>query len=227
MRILTVISTWLFVLCLPVLLLTAGIWWAANSHWLYTSGFARYNVTETTGLSQAELGRVATGLIDYFNSGEEYLNLVVTRDGQPFELFTREEVIHFRDVKRLFRLDFWVLVGTATYAAGYAAATLWRKGRYRRQLSRAVLGGSGLTLALMLLLGIGTVLGFDRLFLQFHLIAFTNEFWSTEGYMLLLFPSGFWYDTVIYCAAATASGAVILAAGAGGYLLLTRRAPKA
>ena len=70
----------------------------------------------------------------------------------------------------------------------------------------------------MLLLGAGALLDFDHLFLRFHLFAFTNEFWSAEGYMLLLFPGGFWYDAVIYCGAATAIAALILAAAAGGCL---------
>lgn len=218
------IARWLFALCLPCLLLTASIWWAANSHWLYTSGFTKYDVAASTGLSETELDNVAAGLIDYFNSGEEYVDITVEKNGQPFELFTEEEILHFRDVKGLFRLDFYVLLGTGIYVAGYAALSLiWQRPKYRRGLARATLAGSVTTLVLMLALGLGTLFNFDQLFLQFHLISFSNEFWSTEGYMLLLFPRDFWYDAAIYCAMATAAAAVILGAVAAGYLLLTRR----
>jgi integral membrane protein (TIGR01906 family) len=213
------------VLCIPFLLLTASIWWAANSHWLYTSGFERYDVGQTTGLSQAELERIATELIDYFNSSEEYVDITASKDGQSFELFTEEEIIHFRDVKGLFRLDFYVLLGTGIFVAGYAAASLlWRRPRYWRGLAKATIIGSGITLALMLALGIGTLLDFDQIFFQFHLLSFSNEFWSAEGYMVLLFPRDFWYNTAIYCAAATAGGAVILGGVAGGYIMATKRA---
>ena len=225
LRIPLIIARWLFALCLPCLLLTASIWWAANSHWLYTSGFVKYDVVTSTGLSEVELDNVAAGLIDYFNSGEEFVDITVSKDGQPFELFTEEEILHFRDVKGLFRLDFNVLLGTGIYAAGYAALSLlWRRPSYRRGLAWATLAGNGITLALMLALGLGTLLNFDQLFLQFHLLSFSNEFWSTEGYMLLLFPRDFWYDAAIYCALATAGAAVILGAITVGYLLLTRRA---
>ena len=81
-----IIARWLFALCLPCLLLTASIWWAANSHWLYTSGFARYDVAASTGLSEAELDRVAVELIDYFNSGEEFADITFTKDGQLLEM---------------------------------------------------------------------------------------------------------------------------------------------
>jgi integral membrane protein (TIGR01906 family) len=224
LRIPLIIARWLFALCLPCLLLTASIWWAANSHWLYTSGFAKYDVAASTGLSEAELDRVAIELIDYFNSGEEFVNITVIKDGQPFELFTEEEILHFRDVKGLFRLDFYVLLGTGIYVVGYVALSLvWRRPQYWRGLAKGTLAGSIITLLLMLGLGLGTLLNFDWLFLQFHLLSFSNEFWSAEGYMVLLFPRDFWYDAAIYCAIATAVAAAILGATAVGYLLLTRK----
>ena len=227
MRVLTIVAKWVFTLCLPVLLLTASIGWAANSLWLYKSGFEKYDVSQTTGLAQSELEAAATGLIDYFNSGEDYISLTVMKDGESFELFTPEEVIHFRDVKGLIWLDYWVLLGTLIYTLGYAGASLfWRRDKYWRRLAWGTVGGSGITLALMLALALGTLLNFDQLFLQFHLISFTNEFWSAEGYMLLLFPQNFWYDTTILCGGITAGLAVILGGVAGGYLLVARRKAK-
>ena len=228
MKIPRIFAQWVFILCLPVLLVTASIAWAANSLWLYKSGFEKYDVGQTTGLDDSELEKAATGLINYFNSGEEYVSLTVMKDGNPFEPFTREEVIHFKDVKGLFRLDYWVLLGTLIYCLAYAGVSLfWQKRRHWRRLARGTAGGSGLTLALMLALGLGTLLSFDQLFLQFHLISFANKFWAAEGYMVLLFPQGFWYDTALLCAAITAGLAVILGGVSIGYLLSARGRTKA
>ena len=214
MRILGITAKCLFMVCLPVLLLTASIGWAVNSPWLYEYGFEKYDVSQTTGLAEVELEDVATGLISYFNSDEEYVSL---------ELFTPEEIIHFRDVKGLIRLDYWVALGTLIYALVYVGVSLfWRKRKYWRQLAWGMVGGSGLTLALMLMLGLGTLLGFDQLWLQFHLLFFSNEFWSAEGYMLMLFPQGFWYDATLFCALATVGLAIILGGLAGGYLYFKR-----
>ena len=41
--------------------------------------------------------------------------------------------------------------------------------------------------------------------------------------MLLLFPEGFWYDTVIYCAVTIALLVAILGILAGAYLIYRRR----
>lgn len=211
-------------LCLPVLLLTASIGWAVNSLWLYQYGFEKYNISKTTGLADLELEIAATGLISYFNSNEEYITLVVMKNSEPFELFNQREVNHLKDVKGLIRLDHRVWLGTLIYATGYAVASLfWRKDR--RRLAWGVIGASSLTIVLMLALGLGTVLGFDQLFLQFHLISFTNEFWQldpTHDYLIMLFPQGFWYDAFLFCAIATAVGAVILGGVAGAYLLFIR-----
>ena len=230
MRILGIAAKWLFMLCLPVLLLTASLGWATNSLWLYEYGFEKYNVSQVTGLAEVELEKAATGLISYFNSDEDYISLTVVKDGKPFELFNQREVIHLKDVKGLIWLDYWVLLGTLVYALAYAGISLfWRKRRYWRRLARGVVGGGGITLALMLALGLGTLLGFDQLFLQFHLISFTNELWQldpTKDYLIMLFPQGFWYDATVFCALIAAGLAIILGGVGGGYLVFTRSRAK-
>jgi len=227
LRGLVIAAKWLFILCLPILLLTASIGWAVNSHWLYEYGFEKYNVSQTTGLAQSELEKAATGLISYFNSGEEYISLTVMKDGESFELFNQREVAHLRDVKGLIWLDYWVLLGTLIYTLGYAGVSLfWQRRRHWRRLAWGVVGGSGITLALMLAMGLGILLNFDQLFWQFHLLSFTNELWQldpTRDYLIMLFPQGFWYDASIFCALATVGLAIILGGVAGGYLWATRR----
>ena len=226
MRILGIAAKWLFILCLPVLLLTASLGGAVNSLWLYKYGFSKYNVSQTTGLAEAELEKAGKGLISYFNSDEEYINLTVVKEDQPFGLFNQREIIHLKDVKGLIWLDYWVLLGTLVYTLGYAGVSLfWRRRRYWQRLAWGVVGGSGVTLVLMLALGLGTLLGFEQLFLQFHLISFTNPFWQLDpgkDYLIMLFPGGFWYDATLLCALTTVAGALILSGVAGAYLKRTK-----
>jgi len=218
MKVLLTIAKSLFILCLPVLLLTASLAWAVNSLWLYQSGFEKYEVSQTTGLAEAELQKAARGLISYFNSGDGYISLSVEKNGKPFELFNEREEMHLKDVKGLIWLDYRVLLGTLVYALVYAGVSVWR--RDWRRLGWGLVGGSGLTLALVLALGLGALLSFDQLFLQFHLLSFANEFWlldPTRDYLIMLFPGGFWYDAALLCAGVTAGLAVVLG-GVGGWL---------
>ncbi len=227
LRILGTIAKWVFMLCLPTLLLTANIGWTANSPWLYEYGFHKYDVGSVTSLADSQLENVAMVLVSYFNSDEEYITLTVVKNGEPFQLFNQREVVHLRDVKGLIWLDYWVLLGTLIYAVGYAVGSLFRqKGRYWQRLAWGLVGGSSLTLALMLALGLGTLMGFDRLFWQFHLISFSNDLWQldpTRDYLIMLFPQGFFQDAALFCALVTAVGAVILGGVAGGCLFFTRK----
>ena len=227
MRFIDTFAKWVFMLCLPVLLLTASIALAVNSPQVYEHGFEKYNISRATGLSRPELSKAAAGLIRYFNSDKEYISLIVVKDGAPFRLFNEREVAHLKDVKALFWRDYRALLVTLIYTLSYAGACLflWKD---RRKLGWGLIGGSGITLAMILALGLGTLLDFNQLFWQFHLISFTNKFWQldpTKDYLIMLFPQGFWYDMTMLIALMAAAGAVILG-GAGVFLRLAgRKAP--
>ena len=222
LKIINIITRALFILCIPFLLLTTAIGIAFNSVSLYEYGFDKYNVVSTTGLARTELVKSAETLISYFNSGEEYIDLIVEKDGIEFELFTREESIHMKDVKGLVRLDYWVLAGTLAYILGYTGVCLYRR-KGGRLITWNILIGSGVTLVLLLALWLGSLWNFDRLFYQFHLIAFSNDFWSAKGYMLKLFPGDFWYDATLFCAIGMAAAAAVLGAIAGSFLFFTKK----
>jgi len=218
-KILIAAAKWLFMVSLPLLLLTASIAGAVNSSQLYKYGFEKYNVSQTTGLAEVELKKVVKGLINYFNSDEEFISLTILKDGKPLNLFNQREIIHLKDVKGLIRLDYRVFLGILLYALLYTGVCLWRRSWLR--LARGLVWGSGLTLALMLALGLGTLLNFDQLFLRFHLISFANEFWKldpTKDYLIMLFPRGFWYDATLFCALGTIISAVVLGGVGGVYL---------
>lgn len=214
MKILNTAAGWLFILCLPVLFLSASIAICFNSSFIYTHGFSKYQVSAQTGLETQELEKAAKGLISYFNSGEEFISVTVEKGGKPFLLFNEREVIHLKDVKGLVRLDYTILCITLIYALVFTLLHLYlKKGKYRHRLPLKVLGGCALTLLLILIMGIGSALNFDQLFVQFHLLSFANDFWLLDpstDYLVMLFPGGFWFDVTIYCILITMGWAVII-----------------
>ncbi|MDD4875684.1 MAG: TIGR01906 family membrane protein [Dehalococcoidales bacterium] len=226
MKITGIIAKWIFVLCLPFLLFTAGIGLAVNSSWLYNYGFEKYNVSQTTGITQPELAKAATGLISYFNSNEEYISLTVIKDGTSFELFNQREMIHLKDVKELIWLDYQVFLAMLIYILTYAGISLfWQKRRHWKQLAWGSVNGAAITLALMLVTGIGILINFDQLFLRFHLLSFSNDFWQLDpakDYLIMLFPGGFWFDAALFCAGITIVLAIIIGGTAWGYLRFVR-----
>jgi integral membrane protein (TIGR01906 family) len=214
MKIGMVVARWVFVLCLPVMLFTATVGVAFNCIWLYKYDFNKYDISAVTGLPSSELDRAAGGLISYWNSGEEYIDITVTREGQAFTLFNEREVIHLKDVKALVRLDYLALAVTGAYCLIFAAVALWwRKAENRRQLALAGMGGSMLSGAMLLTLGIMAVSNFDGFWRQFHVLSFANDFWlldPSRDYLIMMFPEGFWYDSVLIIAGTMALLALII-----------------
>ena len=226
MKALTIIARWVFILCLPPLLVFASIGIAFNSLWLYRYSLEKYDARQVTGLSNAELEKASRGLISYFNSREESINVIVEKDGASFPLFNDREVVHLKDVKALVWLDYKILLGTMIYVLVYGGVSLFwsfKEGRrHWRQLAKLVATGSGITLLLMLALGLGVLFDFDRLLLQFHLISFSNDFWQLApgDYLLLFFPG---FEAALFVAAATTAIAVILGGAAVGHLLFNKK----
>ncbi len=226
MRVLGIAAKWLFVLCLPVLLLTSSLVIAANSLWLYEDGADKGGVSRALSdaglkLTDAEIDNVYAEIIRYFNSSEDLVHITVNRNGQSSELFNEPETVHFRDVKNLIWLGYGVVLGTLVYLLAYAGISLfWRRPKYRRQLALVTIWGSGLTLALMLVFGTGMLFGgFGDMLYRFHLLLFTNPYWHAEGYMLLLFPEVLLRDAALFCAGMTAVLAVML----GGRVYSTQK----
>ncbi|MFH0914438.1 MAG: TIGR01906 family membrane protein [Chloroflexota bacterium] len=228
MRIFPRVAKGLFILVLPFLLLSVSIATAVNSLWLYEYGFQKFQVSHTAGLPPGELEKAARGIISYFNSGEEYINVTVIKEGKPLVLFNQREVEHLKDVKSLIELDYRILLVALVYALMYAGASLvWRKPRYWRELAGGLVGGGSLTIALMLTVGLMALANFDQFFLQFHLLSFANDLWQldpTRDYLIMLFPGGFWQDATLFIVVATAAGAAVLGATGWMYLKSARSA---
>lgn len=210
MKIFDTITKWLFAVSLAFVLLTGSIAWVTNSAWFYNWGFRQNNVTF---LAPMELDKAAKGLITYFNSSEQYINITVIRDSQPFQLFSQKEIDHLKDVKALFRLDYKILLVSFLVCLAFVTDNLVR--RNRRNLLQGIVFGSGITLALMILMGIGSLFDFSALFWQFHIISFSNQDWllSETDSLIMLFPEPFWQAAALLIA----FGAAVVALVLGGW----------
>lgn len=231
MRIVSTAAKWLFILVFPLLLMTGTIAVAFNIQPLYEYGFSKYGISQSTGIAETELNKAASGLISYFNSGEEHIDITLVKDGKPFQLFNQREVSHLKDVKELIRLDYRVALWTGIFVLAYAGVSLfWQRKRHWKRLALGVFVGSCITLAIMLALGIGSLLNFEQLFLQFHLLSFANDLWQLDpsrDYLIMLFPEGFWYDAALFCGLGTTVLALVLGGLTSGYLLHIRKRSRA
>ena len=210
-RLVRILET-LFVLAIPFFILSASVAWAINDEGLYQQGFEDYNISLRSGISQVDLRSVGAEIRRYFNSSEEPLSVRTRVYGEERDLFTPREVTHMGDVKVLIRKVYLVMgVAGAFLVAGTIGGIIWYRGSSPDKLAMLFHWGGWLTLALVMGVGLLALTGFDALFLKFHQISFSNDFWLLDprtDYLIILFPQGFWFDATMRVALASVAGAL-------------------
>ena len=72
-RVLKIAAIAVFVVMVPIFLITTSVRWVINFPPLYSYGFDKYNISDYTGIERDELLSAAGQLRDYFNNDEEWL----------------------------------------------------------------------------------------------------------------------------------------------------------
>ena len=136
--------------------------------------------------------------------------------GEERPLFNQNEILHMRDVKGLVRGVYRVQQITGIYMVVYMAVVLAAsRGRSLRREAGRVLAGSLLTVGMVAATGLISLVGFDFLFEQFHVISFSNDLWMLDprhNYLTRLFTQGFFLEATIFVAAGVILQALLLAA---------------
>jgi len=214
---------YLFVCCLPALLITSTICCEVNELSLYEYGFDKYEISQDTGIDKIQLRSVAQHLIDYFNLRADTVQITVVKGDEEFNLFNERELIHLSDVRSLIQLDYWVQRGAFLLIVICALALFFGLRVGWRMLVRGLFWGSFITMGLMVALAIWAFFGFERLFILFHLVSFTNEYWILDparDYLIRLFPGGFFYDAALFGFGAIMLEALLIGGIAFGILRL-------
>lgn len=210
LRFLGTLGIGLFILCIPFFLITTNLRWAVNEIRLYEYGFNKYMVSEKTGFSDEELLDVAQGLIHYFKTGN---------GGEEFEIFNEREVVHLEDVRSLIVLCYYVQQATLVYLIMFAlAGFIWKRKRFAPPITRMMVGGSILTIALLAFVGIAALADFDWFFTTFHHIFFSGDSWILSGYLPQIFTWGFFYDAALFIIGAVVVEALVIG-GLGGFFI--------
>jgi integral membrane protein (TIGR01906 family) len=215
----------IFVLALPIALVTTVIRVTISEQAVYDYGVRNYNAERTTGIPESELIRANGDIRDYLvrDKTPPLAPQVTNSDGERVSLFNAKEISHMADVRSLVQFMFTVQMIALAIALAlivvmivlwptrvFAAASLWA----------GIVMTSGLAVV-----GALAVTGFDAAWSQFHQIAFTNDLWQLNprtDHLIQMYPEAFWQDVSM------ALGSVLLTIGlglialSGTYLYLTR-----
>jgi integral membrane protein (TIGR01906 family) len=209
-----------FVLLLPLLIIGTSLRGLVTDRDLILRGFRDNQVATTTGLDDAQLQRIADAFVAYFRAPRGQIQMRVTAFGQSRPLFNDKEVAHMEDVQGLIQFFLRMqIVAAAVVALRLGVAVAFD--RATAPVGRELLASAGLMVALVVLVGVLSLMDFDALWTRFHQIAFRNDLWALDpasDYLIMLFPEPFWFTATIRMATGVALQTVVI--GALGLVLL-------
>ena len=195
----------LIIICVPLLLITTNVRIVLNSATMYDYGFNKYKIEKYTGIEFEQLQAAGQQIRDYFNNDLEQITINISLHGDNIpNLFNEREILHMYDVKNLVKMVYMVQLYSAILLSAGCVFMLFNSFTNRGILALKYIGRGGVfTFSLVIAVSILAIIGFDRLFLLFHLVSFSNDLWVLDprhDYLIAMFPQGFFFDCTVVIA---------------------------
>ncbi len=156
--------------------------------YIYEYNLNFYPITERTSLEIEEVREINSQIKNYFFDKTEFLEV---------SIFNEKEIYHMKDVKDIINNLF--LYGKLSSVV-FVIITLICVKKYKVRIYSVFKASSIVYSAMLLALAIGFLISFNKLFIIFHEIAFSNDLWKlniNEDYLLMMYPENFFRDIAL------------------------------
>ncbi|MBN2285956.1 MAG: TIGR01906 family membrane protein [Tissierellales bacterium] len=181
----------IMILLLPMVVLLGVFEYAVFDLDYFEAKFIENNTMVETGLELEQLLRVSQQTLDYLKDRTDTLVLYEEIDGEMIQVFEARELAHMEDVKRLFDIGFAIRNISLILLVLFGG---WLFINHRRSFWHSMRTGSIFFAALILVIGVYAWIDFDKAFVIFHKLLFTNDLWildPTEDIMIQMLPIDF------------------------------------
>lgn len=161
------------------------------NHFFFSLEFSRQGIESQSGINRENYLLYTGQVIKYFFNTEKEISIKGADGNIINNFFTEEEIIHMRDVKRIIRIVFYVLIISLILTVFVLTRT---KGKYG-----IISVSSTITFIIISVVAIFAYFGFDRSFYIFHEVLFRNQYWllPADTMLIKMFPLGFFYEYAI------------------------------
>ena len=156
--------------------------------YIYEYNLNFYPITERTSLEIEEIREINSRIKNYFFDETEFLEV---------SIFNEKEIYHMKDVKDIINNLF--LYGKFSSVVFVIIVLICVK-KYKVRIYSVFKASSIVYSAVLLALAIGFLISFNKLFIIFHEIAFSNDLWKlniNEDYLLMMYPENFFRDIAL------------------------------
>jgi integral membrane protein (TIGR01906 family) len=189
----------LWIIAIPVLIISSTVNVFTGSIELYKYGFARYNISQVTHISNTQLEEAASMMISYFNGQSNTPQVKVKKNGKEALLYNNKELVHLEDVRKITDI-FRVAQVISVILLIITGLLLFFKGSIS-QLITGLRNGAIISLGFTGVLVAWALVDFDSLFYLFHILSFNNDLWildPSKDYLIMMFPQGFFNDAAMF-----------------------------
>ncbi|MGB7595316.1 MAG: TIGR01906 family membrane protein [Erysipelotrichaceae bacterium] len=193
------VSTFFGVLLILVLLLTSIDVFSLDRAF-FLSEYKKLDVAADIGVSEADLVKSTDVLLGYLRNTRKDLNVTVTIDGTPRQMFNQKEIDHMVDVKVLYRnailfRNLSLIIGSVI---GVLMFAMYRR-KAIRLLSRGIVNASIVFGVILAFVAVYASVDFYGFWTQFHQLFFRNNLWlldpNTDN-LILMVPEPFFFALV-------------------------------
>jgi integral membrane protein (TIGR01906 family) len=186
---------------LILVLVFTSIGLVINDETFINNEFTKLAISQKMAISNVDLVRSMTRLVDYMEGDADDINVEVTIDGQTKQMFDYpQEAEHMADVRQIYMTiagyrDIGVLVMLILFL--FAAVFHFRMAP--QYLSQGYLSGAFVMLLLFGFLGTWAALDFSNFWTFFHQTLFWNDLWlfdGTQSRMINMLPEDVFSDII-------------------------------
>lgn len=216
----------LIAFCLMIILLFTSV--QAVVYWTpgyFEKEYSKYGVDKTVNMTMEDLLDVTDQMMAYLRGDREDLHVPTIVGGQQREFFNEREIAHMEDVRGLFLAALSLRSACVLLIALGIIILLLLKTPIKRVLPRALCAGTLLFFLITAILAAIISTDFNRYFIMFHHIFFSNDLWilNPETDLLInIVPEEFFSDTTLRIGLTFVGGIVIVLASSL-FLIFTAR----
>lgn len=200
-----------WILAIPVIIISSTVNIVISSTGLYQNGFDKYNISQVTNISSSELTEVASRMIDYLGGNSDTPQLKVNKNGKESLLYNEKELKHLADVREITDIFRFLQITSIVIIIITGALMFWKDDN--KNLLNGMTTGAAITLTFTGILVIWSLVDFSSLFYLFHIFSFDNDLWlldPAKDYLIMMFPEGFFYDAALLIVISVTIASILL-----------------
>ena len=193
------LETIISITAIVIILITAFEIGAYSDFGWYESAYEKYGVLDELEMEMQDVMHVTEEMMAYLRGNCADLVVDTVVDGQEREFFNDREKAHMVDVKNLFIGGLWIRRIAVSLLVVSLFALIKTKANWRRILPKSFLIGLGVFLGITAGAGLLFMSDFNKYFLLFHELFFSNDLWllNPETDLLIrMLPEAFFLDMV-------------------------------